>query len=81
MGLPLYLTDSSAIPLLKSFINSGAGEGAVLAFLIAGKATGVPVIAGMSTFLKKRAMLFYLGFIYFGAILCGYLYQIFFIQV
>jgi uncharacterized membrane protein YraQ (UPF0718 family) len=55
IGLPLYLTDSSAIPLLKSFINSGAGQGAVLAFLIAGKATGVPVIAGMATFLKKRA--------------------------
>jgi uncharacterized protein len=75
IGLPLYLTDSSAIPLLKSFINSGAGEGAVLAFLIAGKATGVPVIAGMSTILKKRAMIFYLAFIYFGAIMCGYLYQ------
>jgi uncharacterized protein len=75
IGLPLYLTDSSAIPLLKSFINSGAGEGAVLAFLIAGKATGIPVIAGMSTILKKRAMVFYLGFIYFGAILAGYLYQ------
>jgi uncharacterized protein len=75
IGLPLYLTDSAAIPLLKSFINSGAGEGAVLAFLIAGKATGIPVIAGMSTILKKRAMVFYLGFIYFGAIISGYLYQ------
>jgi uncharacterized protein len=77
IGLPLYLTDSSALPLLKSFINSGAGEGAVLAFLIAGKATGVPVIAGMATILKKRAMAFYLLFIYFGAILSGYLYQLF----
>lgn len=76
IGLPLYLTDSSAIPLLKSFINSGAGEGAVLAFIIAGKATGIPVIAGLATFLKKRAMLFYIGFIYLGAILAGYLYQV-----
>jgi uncharacterized membrane protein YraQ (UPF0718 family) len=76
IGLPLYLTDSSAMPLLKSFINSGAGEGAVLAFIIAGKATGVPVIAGLATFLKKRAMLFYIGFIYFGAILSGYIYQV-----
>jgi uncharacterized membrane protein YraQ (UPF0718 family) len=76
IGLPLYLTDSSAMPLLKSFINSGAGEGAVLAFIIAGKATGAPVIAGLATFLKKRAMLFYIGFIYFGAILSGYIYQV-----
>lgn len=78
IGLPLYLNDSSAIPLLKSFMNSGAGQGAVLAFLIAGKATGVPVIVGMSTFMKKRAMLFYISFIYFGGILAGYIYQVFF---
>lgn len=76
VGLPLYLTNASAIPLLKSFINAGAGEGAVMAFLIAGKATGIPVIAGMSTFLKKRALLFYVGFIYLGAILSGYLFQL-----
>lgn len=76
IGLPLYLNDSSALPLLKSFINAGAGEGAVLAFIIAGKATGVPVMAGMATFLKKRAMAYYIGFIYFGAIICGYLYQL-----
>lgn len=76
IGLPLYLSDASAIPLLKSFINAGAGEGAVLAFLIAGKATGVPVIAGMSTFMKKRALLFYVTFVYVGAIVAGYLYQI-----
>lgn len=76
IGLPLYLNDSSALPLLKSFINSGAGQGAVLAFIITGKATGVPVIAGMSTFLKKRAMLFYIGCVYFGGILSGYLFQL-----
>lgn len=76
IGLPLYLSDASAIPLLKSFINAGAGEGAVLAFLIAGKATGVPVIAGMATFMKKRALLFYVVSVYVGAIVSGYLYQI-----
>jgi uncharacterized protein len=76
IGLPLYLNDSSALPLLKSFINAGAGEGAVIAFIIAGKATGVPVIAGMATFLKKRAMAYYIGFVYFGAMICGYLYQL-----
>lgn len=76
IGLPLYLNDSSALPLLKSLINSGAGQGVVLAFIITGKATGVPVIAGMSTFLKKRAMLFYIGSVYIGGILAGYLFQL-----
>lgn len=76
IGLPLYLNDSSALPLLKSFINSGAGQGVVLAFIITGKATGVPVIAGMSTFIKKRAMLFYIGAVYIGSILAGYIFQL-----
>lgn len=76
IGLPLYLNDSSALPLLKSFINSGAGQGAVLAFIITGKATGVPVIAGMSTFLKRRAMLFYIATIYLGGILAGFIFQL-----
>ncbi|ERI94665.1 putative permease [Clostridiales bacterium oral taxon 876 str. F0540] len=76
IGLPLYLNDSSALPLLKSLINSGAGQGVVLAFIITGKATGVPVIAGMSTFLKKRAMLFYIVSVYMGGILAGYIFQI-----
>jgi uncharacterized membrane protein YraQ (UPF0718 family) len=76
IGLPLYLNDSSALPLLKSFMNSGAGQGVVLAFIITGKATGVPVIAGMSTFLKKRAMLFYIGSVYIGGILAGYIFQL-----
>jgi uncharacterized protein len=76
IGLPLYLTDSSALPLLKSLINSGAGQGVVLAFIITGKATGVPVIAGMATFLKKRAMLFYIGIVYLGGILAAYIFQL-----
>jgi uncharacterized membrane protein YraQ (UPF0718 family) len=32
IGLPLYSNDSSALPLLKSLINSGSGQGVVLAF-------------------------------------------------
>jgi uncharacterized membrane protein YraQ (UPF0718 family) len=77
IGLPLYLNDSSALPLLKSFINSGAGEGVILAFIITGKATGVPVIAGLATFLKKRAMLFYIAVVYAGGVLAGYVFQMF----
>lgn len=76
IGLPLYLNDSSAMPLLKSLINSGAGQGVVLAFIITGKATGVPVIAGISTFLKKRAIIFYLGTVYIGGIIAGYIFQL-----
>ena len=75
IGLPLYVSGSASLPIMKSFMHSGAGEGAILAFLITGKATGIPVIAGMSTILRKKAILFYVGFVYLGGICFGYLYQ------
>ncbi|MBS4538991.1 permease [Clostridium sp. D2Q-11] len=76
IGLPLYVSGPSALPLMKSFMNSGASSGVLLAFLITGKATGVPVIAGMSTILKKRAILFYVLFVYLGGVIFGYVYQL-----
>jgi uncharacterized membrane protein YraQ (UPF0718 family) len=77
LGLPLYLTDSSALPLLRTAIEAGATPGAVLAFLIAGKGTGIPVIAGMSVILKPRVIAFYVGFIALGSVGAGYGFQLF----
>lgn len=78
VGLPLYLTDASALPLMKSLISSGASEGAILAFLVAGKATGVPVIAGMATLMRKKALAFYVTFVLASAMVAGWIYQIIF---
>lgn len=77
LGLPLYLTDSSALPLLHTALEAGATPGAVLAFLVAGKGTGIPVIAGMSVILKPRVIVFYVGFIALGSVLAGYGFQFF----
>lgn len=76
LGLPLYVSGSSALPLLNSLMESGAGQGAILAFMIAGKATGVPVVAGLSTIIRRKALLFYVAFVYLGAILAGYVFQL-----
>ncbi|MCX7773050.1 MAG: permease, partial [Clostridia bacterium] len=76
IGLPLYITTDSAIPIIKSLIQSGASEGAMMAFMIAGSATSAWVIAGISAFLKKRAIALYLAFIIVGAIISGYVYDL-----
>lgn len=76
LGLPLYLTDSAALPLLKSAVEAGAAPGAVLAFLVTGKATGIPVIAGMSVILKPRVLGYYVGLVTVGGILAGFAYQL-----
>jgi len=77
IGLPLYISGPSSIPLLKTLVENGAGEGAIIAFMITGKATGIPVMLGMSTLIKKRAILFYILFVYIAGILSGYLYDLF----
>ena len=71
VGLPLYINSASSLPLMQSMVASGVSESAIFAFLIAGKATGIPVIIGMMTFLKKRAIAFYIGIIWIGAVLAG----------
>lgn len=76
MGLPLYVSGMSSLPLLKTILELGAGGGAILAFLIAGQGTGVAVIVGLSTIIKKRALIFYASYIFIGAILSGYIYQV-----
>ncbi len=76
IGLPLYITTDAAIPIIQSMISSGAGEGAMLSFIITGSATSAWVIAGLATFLRKRAILLYVGFVLVGGIVSGYLYDL-----
>ena len=77
IGLPLYVSSSAALPLMKSFLSQGASQGALLAFLITGKATGIPVIAGMSAILKKRAIAYYVLTVYLGGIAFGWLFELY----
>lgn len=72
IGLPLYLTTNSGIPIVQSLIASGASEGAMLAFMITGAATSAWVIAGLATFMKRRAVALYVLFVLLGGIISGY---------
>ncbi len=72
IGLPLYITTNSGIPIIQSLMESGASEGAMLAFIITGSATSAWVIAGLATFMKKRAIILYVSFVFFGGIVSGY---------
>ncbi|QHQ63348.1 hypothetical protein Ana3638_23345 [Anaerocolumna sedimenticola] len=76
IGLPLYVSGEGAIPLIKTLIDGGAGEGAMMAFMITGPATSAWVIAGITAFMKKRVISLYIGFVLAGGILIGYLYQL-----
>ncbi len=79
IGLPLYVSGSASIPLLETFLQAGAGKGSVIAFLIAGQGTSMAVIVGISTFLKKRVIIYYITFMLAGAILSGFVFHWLFI--
>ncbi|HNW87182.1 MAG TPA: permease [Candidatus Limiplasma sp.] len=76
IGLPLYLTTESSIPLIQSLLQSGASEGAMMAFIITGSATSAWVIAGLTTFMKRKALALYIALILAGSLATGYLYNL-----
>lgn len=75
LGLPLYVSGSSSIPIINSLMNGGASGGALLAFMITGPGTSAGAIAGLCTIMKRRAVLLYMSYLLIGAILLGYLYN------
>lgn len=76
IGVPLYVSDASAIPLIKTLMNAGGGGGAVLAFMITGPGTSIGAITGSLTIMKKKAVFFYVSVLLVSAILLGYLYNL-----
>jgi uncharacterized membrane protein YraQ (UPF0718 family) len=76
VGLPLYISGEGAIPLIQTLMKAGAGGGAMLAFMITGPGTSAWVVAGISTFMKRRVIALYVLYILAGGILCGYLYDL-----
>lgn len=75
IGIPLYVSGSSAIPLITTLMAGGASSGALLAFMITGPGTSAGVIAGIATIMKKKALALYVAYLLVFAIVLGYLYD------
>ena len=75
VGFPIYISGESAIPLINTLMSGGASSGAMLAFMITGPGTSAWVIAGISTFMKKRAVSLYIIFLLTWGIVLGYFYD------
>ena len=48
----------------------------MMAFMITGPATSAWVIAGITSFMKKRVVGLYVSYIFIGGIIIGYIYQL-----
>jgi len=77
LGVPVYTSNLSALPMVSGLLTQGMSPAAALAFLIAGPTTTLPAMAAVWTFVKYRVFILYVSFSLFGAIILGYLRLIF----
>lgn len=73
LGIPVYTSNLSALPMVGGLLVQGMSPGAALAFLIAGPTTTLPAMAAVWTLVKPRVFWVYVSFSLFGAIALGYL--------
>lgn len=73
MGLPLYLNEFGALPIVAGLLESGMSPGAAIAFLIAGPVTTIPAMAAVWGVVRPRVFTLYVGVGLGGAILLGLL--------
>jgi len=76
LGIPLYTTSLTALPVVGGLLEHGMNSGAALAFLIAGPTTTLPAMAAVFGIVKWRIFVLYLSFVLVGALASGYLYNL-----
>ena len=74
-GIPLYVNNISAIPLVRGMLAAGMGKGATLAFLLAGPATSVPAMIAVYGIVKRRVFIVFLLLAFVLSVISGYVYE------
>jgi len=77
IGIPVYTSNITALPLVSGLLAVGMNPGAALAFLIAGPVTTLPAMSAVWGLVSRKVFLLYLLFPFAGAILFGWLYNVF----
>jgi hypothetical protein len=73
VGVPLYLNNASALPIVSGLLAQGMQPGAAVAFLIAGPVTTVPAMAAVWGVTRRPVFALYLGISFVGAVALGFL--------
>jgi len=76
LGIPLYVSNASSIPIAKTLVEGGMSSGAALAFLLSGAGTSLPAISGLLVITRGRIVALYVTFIFIGALVFGALYSL-----
>lgn len=76
IGIPIYTTNLTALPLIGGLLDLGLLPGAALAFLIAGPTTTIPAMTAVYGIAKPRVFALYIGITLVGSIILGYGFQL-----
>ncbi len=76
LGVPVYTSNLTALPIIGGLIKLGMGKGAALAFLITGPVTTIPAMSAVWGLVKPRIFLIYISVAFMGALFFGYLYSL-----
>jgi uncharacterized membrane protein YraQ (UPF0718 family) len=72
IGIPLYLSNFTALPIVSGLLAQGMQPGAAIAFLIAGPVTTIPAMTAVYGIVNKRIFGLYLGVGLLGAMIMGF---------
>jgi len=75
VGIPVYTSNLTSLPLVGGLLTAGMNPGAVLSFLIAGPVTTIPAMAAVWGIVKPKIFALYIFISLFGAIIFGFLYN------
>lgn len=73
IGVPLYLSNMSALPIVNGLLAQGMQPGAAIAFLIAGPVTTIPAMTAVWGIVSRRIFVLYLSIGLLGAMALGFL--------
>lgn len=73
IGIPLYLTELTALPIVQGLLSQGMLPGAAIAFLIAGPVTTFPAMSAVFGIVHRRIFILYMVVGLGGSILFGIL--------
>lgn len=76
MGIPIYTSNLTAIPLVGGLLAQGMHPGAALAFLIAGPTTTLPAMAAVWGLVNRRVFALYVSYSLVSAVVLGYVYGV-----
>jgi hypothetical protein len=72
IGIPLYLNNLAALPIVSGLLAQGMQSGAAIAFLIAGPVTTIPAMTAVWGVVSRRVFALYLALGLAGAIVFGF---------